>query len=151
MRRKDQEITDKSEIDAIINDSTVCRIGLSDGGQPYIVPMCFGYDGKDLYVHSAKAGMKIDILKKNDRVCFEFDSYGKLEESDKACNWGIEYKSVIGFGRASFVEDDESKTKALDTIMGQYTDRHFEFPPPMLKAVAVIKVEIESVTGKKSN
>jgi nitroimidazol reductase NimA-like FMN-containing flavoprotein (pyridoxamine 5'-phosphate oxidase superfamily) len=113
--------------------------------------MCFGYDGKNLYFHSGKAGMKMDILKKNDRICFEFDSYGKLEESDKACNWGIEYKSVIGFGRTSFVEDGESKRKALDVIMGQYPDRHFEFPPPMLKAVAVIKVEIESMTGKRSN
>jgi nitroimidazol reductase NimA-like FMN-containing flavoprotein (pyridoxamine 5'-phosphate oxidase superfamily) len=151
MRRKEQEITDRGEIDALIKASTVCRLGLSDDGKPYVVPMCFGYDGKNLYLHSAKSGMKIDILKKNDRVCFEFDSYGRLEESDKACDWGIEYKSVIGFGKASFVEDEDDKKKALDTIMSQYTGRNFEFPPQMLKAVAVIKVDIESITGKRSS
>jgi nitroimidazol reductase NimA-like FMN-containing flavoprotein (pyridoxamine 5'-phosphate oxidase superfamily) len=150
MRREKQEITDRKEIDAIIGESSVCRLGLSDGGRPYIVPMCFGYDGKDLYFHSAKAGMKIDILRKNDRVCFEIDIPGKMQKANEACGWGIDYRSVIGFGRASFVEDDDAKRKALDVIMGQYTDRHFEYPPPMLKAVAVIKVEIESMTGKRS-
>jgi len=151
MRRKKQEITDRKDLDEIIRGSQVCRLGLSDGDRPYIVPMCFGYDGDNFYFHSAKEGMKIDILKKNDRVCFEIDIPGKIQKADKACGWGIDYRSVIGFGRATFIEDEDSKRKALDVIMGQYTDRHFEYPPPMLKAVAVIKVEIESMTGKRSD
>jgi nitroimidazol reductase NimA-like FMN-containing flavoprotein (pyridoxamine 5'-phosphate oxidase superfamily) len=62
----------------------------------------------------------------------------------------MKYQSVIGFGKAVFVENEDEKRKALNIIMRQYTDRLFQFPKNMLKATAVIKVEIESVTGKHS-
>ncbi|MBU3917342.1 pyridoxamine 5'-phosphate oxidase family protein, partial [bacterium] len=71
MRRKEKEITDKAIIDSIINDSKVCRLGLSDDNRPYVVPLCFGYENDTLYFHSAHKGMKLDILKKNKQVCFE--------------------------------------------------------------------------------
>lgn len=151
MRHKDQEIKDRAEIDELIRGSTVCRLGLADGGTPYVVPMCFGYDGTNLFFHSARAGMKIDILKKNDRICFEFDEYGEIEKADKPCDFGISYKSVIGFGRATLLQDEDEKRKALDAIMAQYTDVEFDYPPPMLKAVAVFRIDIESITGKRSS
>jgi nitroimidazol reductase NimA-like FMN-containing flavoprotein (pyridoxamine 5'-phosphate oxidase superfamily) len=68
MRRSEREIKDRAVIDAIIRQCLVCRLGLSDGEEPYIVPLCFGYDGEALYVHSASDGRKIDILRKNSRV-----------------------------------------------------------------------------------
>ena len=73
MRRKDKEITDREVIDSIINESTFCRLALSQDDRPYIVPLTFGYDGTALYFHGALAGKKIDILRKNINVCFEFD------------------------------------------------------------------------------
>ncbi len=151
MRRREQEIKDRGEIDEIIRASKVCRLGLAYGNTPYVVPICFGYDGRNLYFHSARSGMKIDILKKNPSVSFEFDICGELTQAEKACDWGIEYKSVIGFGSASFVEDEDEKREALDLIMDQYANGSFDYPPGTLKAVAVIKIEIESITGKHSS
>jgi len=151
MRHRDQEITDRGEIDEIINKSVVCRIGLADGEKPYVVPMCFGYDGKHLYFHSAPVGMKIGILKKNDRICFEFDECGDITKGDDHCSWGIDYRSVIGFGRATLIEDDEEKRAALDIISGHYAEGPFQYDPRMFKAVAVIKVDIDEMTGKRSS
>ncbi len=149
MRRKKQEITHKDEIEAIIQESLVCRLGLADEGRPYIVPLCFGYQDDTLYFHSAREGKKLDILKKNNKVCFEFDINTEIQKNKDACNWGIEYKSVIGFGEASFVRDPEAKKKALDIIMGQYGEGTFEFPDETVKKTAVIKVLITSITGKQ--
>jgi nitroimidazol reductase NimA-like FMN-containing flavoprotein (pyridoxamine 5'-phosphate oxidase superfamily) len=73
-----------------------------------------------------------------------------VNEAEAACDWGVKFQSVIGFGKASFVEDSDEKRKALDIIMAQYSDKQFEFPENMLKATAVIKVEIGSMTGKQS-
>jgi hypothetical protein len=62
MIRTDREITDLSEIESILNNAMVCRIGMADAGEPYIVPVCFGYmDGK-IYLHSAMSGKKITLL-----------------------------------------------------------------------------------------
>jgi nitroimidazol reductase NimA-like FMN-containing flavoprotein (pyridoxamine 5'-phosphate oxidase superfamily) len=151
MRRKEKEITGRSEIESIIRNSLVCRLGLADAGTPYIVPLCFGYKDNRLYFHSAKAGRKIEILKRNNAVCFEFDGNLKVQAGKAACDWGMKFRSVIGYGRASFIEDPEDKRKALDVIMAQYADGAFEYSEKMFEKALLIKVEIESMTGKKSD
>ena len=73
VRRKDQEITDKDVLESLLEKAMVCRIGLSDNNVPYIVPVCFGYADECIYVHSSSRGKKIDIIRRNDQVCFEID------------------------------------------------------------------------------
>ena len=150
MRKTEREIQDRGEIDAIIRRSQVCRLGLSDQGQPYVVPLCFGYDGKALYFHCALEGKKMDILQQNDKVCFEFDIVEGMVEADQACKWGIRYQSVIGFGRAHLVENATDKEQALSLIMTQYSKRTFSFPAEAMSRTAVVKIKIESLTGKQS-
>jgi nitroimidazol reductase NimA-like FMN-containing flavoprotein (pyridoxamine 5'-phosphate oxidase superfamily) len=120
-------------------------------GTPYVVPLCFGYDNGALFFHSAKEGRKIEILKKNNQVCFEFDIAPEVQSGKTACAWGMKYRSIIGFGEALFVEDPDERRKALDIIMRQYADGDFEYSEKAFKEALVIKVEIESMTGKKSN
>jgi nitroimidazol reductase NimA-like FMN-containing flavoprotein (pyridoxamine 5'-phosphate oxidase superfamily) len=151
LRRKEKEITDIKEIEFIIQQSQVCRLALADEGLPYIVPLCFGYKNKMLYFHSAKEGQKIDILRRNRQVCFEFDIDARVRSGKTACAWGMGYKSVIGYGTASLVEDPEEKQKALDIIMRQYSEGEFEYSAKNLAEMLVIKVVISAMTGKKSN
>ncbi len=150
MRRSDKEITDRTEIDAVIRGCQVCRLGFCDGGEPYIVPLCFGYDGKALYFHSAPVGRKIDILHASNRVCFEFDTVESIVRTDKACNWGISYRSVVGIGRAEILDDLEAKRHGLSMIMCQYSPGGFSFPDAAVDRVCIIRVAIERMTGKKS-
>ncbi len=150
MRRKDKEITDKKEIESIINKFDVCRIALSEKNSPYIVPVCFGYADNCLYFHSAQDGKKIDIIKKNNNVCFEFDIYDKLIKSEAPCDWDVKYYSVIGIGKAFFIDDFEEKIKALNIITGHYSGDSFVYQKNSIDNVTVIKVEIEKITGKKS-
>ncbi len=150
MRRSEKEIKDRAEIDSIIRRSQVVRIGFSDDGQPYIVPLCFGYDGEALYVHCAKEGRKLDIIRKNNKVCFEFDIALGIIEAEQGCGWGMKYQSVMGTGTAQVLDDYESMRKALDLLMAQYSDREFTFPDEMLNRTAVIKIEIESLSGKQA-
>lgn len=150
MRRNEKEIKDPAALRAIIQQSTVCRVGLSDGHRPYIVPLCFGYEEGFLYFHAAHEGRKIEILKKNNCVCFEFDVNAGIVEEQQACEWGMRYQSVIGFGTAVFLDDVEEKRRALEIIMRQYSQRSFSFPEPALASTTVIKVAIERMTGKQS-
>ncbi len=150
MRRADKQISDRDEIDGIMRRSKVCRLALLDGERPYLVPLCFGYDGSALYFHSAPAGKKIDLLKKNRNVCFEFDADAEAIPADASCGWTMRYRSVIGSGAASFVEDQGAKSAALKIIMRQYTDGPHEFPEEMLRKIAVIKVVIDEISGKVS-
>jgi nitroimidazol reductase NimA-like FMN-containing flavoprotein (pyridoxamine 5'-phosphate oxidase superfamily) len=150
MRRKDKEITSRKEIEAIIRKSTVCRLALTDEEYPYLVPLCFGYKDNSLYFHSSPKGKKLDLIKKNNTVCFEFDIVHEIKVADSPCEWGMKYESVIGFGEASFIEDPDSKQKALDIIMEQYSDRSSLCSETKVRQTVIIKVEIMRMTGKRS-
>ena len=150
MRRTDKEITDEPAILAIIENAQVCRLAMADGNKPYMVPLCFGYENQTLFFHSALKGRKIDFLRKNPRVCFEFEAAVETVPAEEACSWGMQYKSVIGFGQAEFINDTDDKRRALDIIMAQYSDQIYQFPDDKLKATAVFKVEIDRMSGKQS-
>jgi nitroimidazol reductase NimA-like FMN-containing flavoprotein (pyridoxamine 5'-phosphate oxidase superfamily) len=150
MRRKEKEITDRTALDEIVHKALVCRLAMCDGDRPYVVPLNFGYDGKSLYVHCAKEGRKLAILKKNNRVCFEVDSGHELVKGERACDWSMKGNSVIGFGKAFLIEAAEEKRRALDIIM----EHHGARPPHIYKEkgfekVMVIRVDVQSMTGKK--
>jgi len=151
MRRSDKEITDPTAIDAILQSAPVCRIALIDDGQPYVVPVNFAVSDNHLYFHSATSGRKIDILRKNSSVCFEVDVPGDLVSGETACSWGMKFKSVIGFGQAFFIESNDAKKKALDTLMKKYSGQDsFSYSDEALDKVLVIGVGISTISGKRS-
>jgi len=151
MRRRDKEVTDKKAIEDIILNAVVCKLAMCDGHQPYIVPLCFGFKDNTLYFHSAPEGKKIDMLEKNPNVCFEFDIFTQVIKSAKACKWGMKYRSVIGYGKASFITNDDLKRQAFDIIMNQYENGAFAYEDALISSTVIIKVDIESMTGKASD
>ena len=144
MRRKEKEISDESGIDAIIEKAKVCKLGMVNGNRPYIVPLCFGYQDNTLYFHSALKGQKIDYIRDNSAVCFVFDLIADVKESEEPCSWGMKYQSVIGFGKAVFIEGSDEKRKALNIIMAQYSDQQFQFV-----AEQVDRPQIEIAANRK--
>ncbi|MEJ2724070.1 MAG: pyridoxamine 5'-phosphate oxidase family protein [Deltaproteobacteria bacterium] len=151
MRKKEREIKERREIESVIHRSRVCRLAMSEGDCPYVVPLCFGYKDNALYFHTAMKGMKMDILKKNSRVCFEFDLDHEMVTSPNPCDWGIKYRSVIGFGNAVLLEQSEPKKKALQIILEHYGAKGpFSYSEKGFRKTMIIKVGIESVTGKKA-
>jgi nitroimidazol reductase NimA-like FMN-containing flavoprotein (pyridoxamine 5'-phosphate oxidase superfamily) len=150
MGKKEREITDRAVIEDIIRQSSVCRLAMSKDNDPYIVPLCFGYKDNALYFHTAREGQKLRILEKNNRVCFEFDILREVVKSEEPCKWGMRYVSVIGFGTAFMIEDFESKRRALDIIMQHYAGKSFAYKEEAIHKAAIIQVEIEHMTGRKS-
>ncbi len=150
MRRKDKEIQDPAIIEGILTAARVCRLAMVDGDRPYVVPMCFAYHDKALYLHSALKGKKIDILQDNANVCFEVDTLAETLSADEACDWSMRYQSVIGFGRAVFLESPEEKREALDIIFKRYAVYTSDFADNRIRATAVIRIDIQDLTGKAS-
>lgn len=150
MRRTDREITDIEEIESIIAAAQVCRLAMVDRNEPYVVPMNFGYRDHTLFFHSALKGRKLDLIRANNHVCFEVDIVDGLKTADAACDWGIRYRSVIGVGRASIVDDPDKKRQALDAIMAHYSDKSYTYGDEQIRSVAVIRVDIEQMTGKRA-
>ena len=153
MRRSEKEIRDVEIIYNILKEADVCRVGFSNANKPYIVPMNFGFDEGHIYFHSSLEGKKMEILKENNNLCFEVDIETEIVKSEKPCNWGMHYLSVMGSGTAEMVEEPEEKLKALDIIMRKYDDEglnSYEYSESSLKGTAVIKLTVTELTGKMS-
>jgi nitroimidazol reductase NimA-like FMN-containing flavoprotein (pyridoxamine 5'-phosphate oxidase superfamily) len=148
MRREEREIKDRKTLESIIMRAEVCRLALSGSEYPYVVPLNFGFRDNCLYFHSAREGRKIDMIRENGNACFELDVDTELIEGEKACDWGMRYQSVIGFGKAILVDDHDMKREALSIIMEHYSGGSLEFHPKLIDSVIIIKLPIESMTGK---
>lgn len=144
-----KSFSDIEKIETLIKNSIVCRLGINQGKAPYIVPLNFGYSDNIIYFHSGPKGNKLDLLRADPNVCFEFDQISDVIESQEPCSWNMKYQSIIGKGKVEFIEKIEKKTKALEIIISQYSDRQMDIPQVKAKAAVVFKVNIENMTFKQ--
>jgi nitroimidazol reductase NimA-like FMN-containing flavoprotein (pyridoxamine 5'-phosphate oxidase superfamily) len=141
---------DKSEIEAVIEKAQTCRIAMVDGGQPYVVPVCFGYREGAVFFHTKVGGRKMEALRRDGRVCVEFEADVEMRSGEMACKFSFRYRSVIAFGRAVELHEPSEKVDALNVIMRHYTGRDWEFPAEKVARVGIVRIDIESMTGKSA-
>ena len=153
MRRKDREITDPSQIMDILRKADVCHIAMCDENVPYVVTMNFGL-GRDgfspLYFHCASEGKKINILKKNNLVCFQADIEHELFlHSETSCGCSMSYQSVVGMGKMTFVTELSEKIEALRAIMTHYTNKsEHTFKDELIERTLILRLDVEDISGK---
>ncbi len=154
MRRSDREVTEFSELIAIMERCDVCRIALNGDGYPYILPLNFGMkvDGStvELYFHGATEGTKYDLIRKDNRASFEMDCAHRLVTNEERGNCTMEYQSVIGRGRVEMIPDEE-KYDALCILMEHYHKKDFPFNRAVMPQTKVFKLVVEEMTGKQRN
>jgi uncharacterized protein len=152
MRRTDKLVTDINVLHDLICKTQVCRIALVDGDKPYLAPMNFGFDGTYLYFHAARQGQKIDILRKNPRICIEFEQNVALVPGKKPCDYGFHYMTVICHGQAEFLDVLEEKRWALHQIIRQYEPdwQRYNLNEGEVAAIVLFKVRIDEIIGKAS-
>lgn len=153
MRRKDREVADIGKILDIVEQAKVLHLGMLDGEYPYVVAMHYGYEYADgaltFFVHSAKDGHKIDLLRENANVCVELACNVKLiAGGDIACQYGASYASVMGRGKIEMVEDEQEKIHGLQLLMQNQAGREFFISEQMAKSVAVLKIKLKDFSAK---
>ncbi len=149
---REKLVTDMDVIVRILNNSKVVHVGMIDGDEPYVVPMNYGYtlDGGKLtlWLHCAKRGRKLDVLRANPKVFFEMECDLQPFDGDIACRYGLSYSSIMGRGTAEIVEDIEIKKAALTYLMKTQTGKDFEFEDKMASIVSIIKINAAEYTAK---
>ena len=152
MTRREKEVTDINEIIKILDESKELHLGMVDGDEPYVVPMNYGYtleNGKlTIWLHGAKRGRKLDVMRANPKVFFEMECGITPFEGEIACKYGITYASVMGKGIAKIVEDIETKKYALSVLMKTQTGKDFEFEDKMAAVVSIIRIYVSEFTAK---
>lgn len=152
MRRKDREVKRREDLLCMVDRFKVCRLGLWDGREVYMVPLNFGYEERDgfldLFFHCAGEGRKLDILQTRPEVSFEMDGDHMLVEGDAPCRYSYAYGCVMGRGVVVFLRDEAEKMHALNRIMLHQTGKEAAFTPGMVRSVCVLRLRVEFISGK---
>lgn len=152
MRRFKQQLTDEECITILKHEPRGVLSVLGEDGYPYGLPIDFYYDETDgkLYFHGAKAGHKIDAIKKCDKVsfCVYDEGYRKPGE------WALNIKSVIIFGKIAIVDDHDKAMAACENLCRKFTDDEAYIEHEITHFgpyVQVLALTPEHMTGKLVN
>ena len=118
-----------------------------------MVPVNYAFTYEDghlaLYFHGAKAGLKYDILQEKPDVgfCIDGDQMVIPDERD-ASRFTTHYKSVIGSGRVSMIQEREEAKKALTLFMKHYSPRDWDITDAMAERAAIFRLDAEEFQVK---
>lgn len=126
--------------------------------QPFITPLIFWFDPekKAIYFHTNIKGRLLENSEHFAEVCFEASEMGKLLPSNAAMEFGVQYASVVAFGKLSRVKDEEEKRHALQGLLNKYFPdliAGVDYRPitqEELDCTAVLRMDIGSWSGKKN-
>lgn len=137
------------DIEMLLQQQLVGRIGCHAKGVTYVVPVSFAYDGEYLYAHTIE-GMKIDMMRKNPRICFQTDDTSDLS------NW----QSVVVFGEYEELTREPERTLALKKLTERklpivssetmHLTSQWPFPDEDLSKITgvVFRIRITEKTGR---
>ena len=153
MRRKERLVTDKAALEAVIRDTFFVSLSIRTDSFPYQIPLNFGYDNGTVYMHSARAGQKLDILRAAGGslpASLLFVAKASLLDKGKpsSCDLSTRYASVVVTGLLEEVTDTEERLKGLRCLAAQLGVADRPFDEAELAAVVVLKVEAAEMIGK---
>ena len=150
MRRAARAIPDETAKKLLAESCRGVLAVNGDDGYPFAIPVNYFYEeaqGK-IYFHGAKAGQKVDALKKSDKVCFTV--YGN--EHFELGEWAPYVQSTVAFGRCHLIEDAALTEAKVRELAAKYYPGPEEIEAEIAKAikgVQLYEIEIEHLTGKQ--
>ncbi len=151
MRRKRQKLSGE-ECACILNRGTSGVLALlGDGGYPYAVPISYVYDGGALYFHCAKAGHKLDAIRREPKASFCVIDQDQVVPEE----FTTYFRSVIAFGTIRVLEEEQEKRAAIGKLAMKYSPGESE--DSRRKAIdrewaplCMLEMKIEHLTGKEA-
>ena len=157
IRRKKNAVNDETWIKKFLHQAPYGVLATAIQDQPFVSTKLFVYDEQQhaIYLHSADQGRAPDNVRANPQICFTATQMGRLLPGMKARDFGVEYASVVVFGHALLVQDQQEMIEALQMIMDKYAPHlrpGVDYPaitPEELRGTAVCRIEILGWSGKR--
>lgn len=133
------------EMHALLQTASFGHLGCAHNGRPYVVPMHYAYDGKELYFFTSE-GMKTQFMKGNPQICLQ------VEEVTDSSHW----RSVMVIGRAEKLTNRVETKRAMKQIV-----EHNPSLTPAISAtqidawgravnIALYRIQPEIIDGRKT-
>ena len=148
MRRIKQQLSDEESLEVLKKAKRGVLSVIGDDGWPYGIYLNPHFENGRIYFHGAKAGHKIDALKKESRASFTVIDDGVKDEG----GWAYTFKSVVVFGRVEFVEDQNEAVEICRRLARRFNPSEADIEDEIRRAAAHVQVFAlipEHITGKR--
>lgn len=141
----------EQEINEVLAENVIGRLGCSSGNKTYVVPVSYIYDGESIIAHSL-AGMKINMMRENPKVCFEVDEIRSFTHWKSVICWG-EYQELTNelesYAAMKLFVDRMMHLKISETatLPELTTERVHPRSPGIIKPV-IYKIHVTEKTGR---
>ena len=139
----------------IIDEARICHVGFTLDEQPYVVPMSLGRDGEHILLHGSVVSRLMKNLADGLPCCVTITHLDGLVLARSAFNSSMNYRSLMVFGTARLISDDEEKKRGFDTLVehllpGRLADLR-ESTRKELNATTLLSLPLETFSIKSSN
>lgn len=150
MRRSRQALP-PDDCTTILTHASHGILALADDDFPYTVPLSFVYTDGVLYFHCARAGQKLDLLRRDPRASFCVVA----EDNIVPEAYTTLYRSVVCRGHLAEITDADEKRAALVALGKKYAphepDTHLNAEiDSEWQAVTVLRFTISELSGKEA-
>lgn len=151
-RRHDRGFYDQATVHALLDSAALCHVSYVIDGQPYCTPTLYWREGTRLYWHGSSASRMLRNLSTGEPACLTVTHLDSLVLARCGFNHSADYRSVMAFGHATLVTDQQEKERALvmmvDRLFPGRTAQLRQSAKQEIKASAVIGMEIERASAK---
>ncbi len=146
---------DRATVNAIIDSGRLAHIGYVIDGMPYVTPTAHWCDADYIYWHGSSASRMLRAQSENIPVCVTISHLDGFVLARSAFHHSMNYRSVMLFGKAEWVEDEAHKIAALKRFTDSLFPERFDTLRPInaqeLKATRVLRMKIEEGSAKVRN
>ena len=151
MRRHGQQLPEVECRAILERGSSGVLAVLGDEDYPYAVPLSYVCCGDTLYFHCAKAGHKLDAIRRHDKASFCVIDQDQVVPAE----YTTYFRSVIAFGRVREVTEAEGFRRAICLLADKYAPQEGDARrdgaiEKEMPALCMLALEIEHLTGKEA-
>jgi nitroimidazol reductase NimA-like FMN-containing flavoprotein (pyridoxamine 5'-phosphate oxidase superfamily) len=153
IRRKEKEITNDTEMLAIMMKAKYITVALCDNNIPYLATLSHGYDRDQhcIYFHCAKVGKKIEILRENNVVWGQ----ALIDKGYVHGSCDHLYATMQFMGKVRFIDEFDEKKHALEIMIKALENdpkkvMGSQLTEESIKGVQIGRIDLEYMSGKKS-
>ena len=152
-RHDDREVFDREQVNALLDSEYVAHVGFIDNdvNEPFVIPMAFARDHDRILLHGSTGSRLMMKVAEGAQLCISVTKLNAIVVAKSAFNSSMNYESVMIFGKAKLLEDDEkmaAMTAITEVLVPGMSTYARELKPKEVAGTLIVEVPLNKYSAK---
>jgi len=143
---------DLAAMEAILTEEDLGHLGLTLGGEVYVVPINYTYTEGRILMHCALEGRKLDMIRANPSACFTVARQEGRPSPHAGDLCDNAFESVLCWGQARVIDDPAERRTILEEFQARYATSQGPRAPvteQQVQRCGAIEIRVSRMTGRR--